>query len=190
MPPPTDQVPVQDSAPEMQVPNFAQVYRDYSSFVFRTMRYLNVNSDQAEDAVQDAFIVVHRQLPGFEGRSTLRTWLYGITMRVALDYKRRKKHAPAGEEMKSDVRDSGAPSPLDHAAKNQAKQTLMALLTELGDDQRMVFVMTELEEFTAPEIAQALDIKVNTVYSRLRLARAAFNKSVARLKARQERGTP
>ena len=62
-------------------------------------------------------------------------------------------------------------------------RVLHRLLDELDDDKRTVFVLAELEQTTAPEIADALGIPLNTVYSRLRAARIEFDKALARHRA-------
>jgi RNA polymerase sigma-70 factor (ECF subfamily) len=75
---------------------------------------------------------------------------------------------------------TNARTPHDQAVASEAVRFLEAFLDTLGDAQRSVFILAELEQMSAPEIADALDVKLNTVYSRLRLARAAFRDAVAR----------
>jgi RNA polymerase sigma-70 factor (ECF subfamily) len=79
-----------------------------------------------------------------------------------------------------------ASGPDARAAAEQALRHLQRLLDALSDDQREVFVLTELEQLTAPEISEALGLNLNTVYSRLRLARRAF----AEARAREHGGDP
>ena len=71
--------------------------------------------------------------------------------------------------------------------KADAARIVNRLLDGLDDDQREVFVLAELEDLSAPEIAEALEVKLNTVYSRLRLARSAFAEVAARHRAREDR---
>ena len=78
------------------------------------------------------------------------------------------------------------PTPSDLAEQNDQVKLLWSLLGELDPPKREVFVLSEIEEFTAPEIAKILEIPLNTVYSRLRAARQAFEEAVARRKARRE----
>src|SRR5215510_272402 len=63
-------------------PSVAEIYRTHFDFVRRTARRLGVEPQQLDDVVQEVFITVHRRIDTFEGRSELRTWLYGITRRV------------------------------------------------------------------------------------------------------------
>ena len=143
-----------------------------------------------DDAAQDVFLVVHRRLAEFEGRSSIKTWLYGITRRVAKDYRRRASRkeqglvstdGPIAPQLVSDQN-----SPDENAARNQAAQTLERILAGLDESRREVFVLAEMEQMTAPEIAEALSLNLNTTYSRLRAARAEFEKAVARHLASME----
>lgn len=169
--------------------SFDAIYEEHFDFVWRTVRRLGVADRNVDDAVQDVFVVVHRRMSDFEGRSTVKTWLFGIARRVARDHRRRAQRKEQDAELPATVADADAPSPRDNAETAEAVQVLHQLLESLPDEQREVFVLAELEQMTAPEIAEAIDAKVNTVYSRLRLARAAFNKAVARHTARTEGAT-
>jgi RNA polymerase sigma-70 factor (ECF subfamily) len=71
-------------------------------------------------------------------------------------------------------------------ARVEAAQLLTAFLDTLDDDKRETFILAELEQMTVPEIAEAVDANVNTVYSRLRAARKAFEQTVSRIRARDE----
>ena len=165
--------------------DFSDIYDRYFAFVWRTVRRLGVADRALDDAVQDVFLVVHRRLPEFEGRSSLKSWIFGITRRVAKDYRRRSSRKDRGDELPDGLPDPNSPSPLDTAARAQAVRVLYQLLESLDDDKREVFVLAELEQMTAPEIAVAISVNLNTVYSRLRAARRAFDKAVARHRARE-----
>ncbi len=169
--------------------SFDAIYGEHFDFVWRTVRRLGVADRNVDDAVQDVFIVVHRRMSEFEGRSTVKTWLFGIARRVAHDHRRRALRKENDRELPAVLADADAPSPRDAAETAEAVRVLHELLDTLPDDQREVFVLAELEQMTAPEIAEAIEVVVNTVYSRLRLARAAFNKAVARRNARGEGGS-
>jgi RNA polymerase sigma-70 factor (ECF subfamily) len=152
-------------------PDFDQVYAEHFDFVWRNLRRLGVPDAALRDAAQDVFLVVHRRLRDFEGRAELRSWLFSIVKRVTLDHRRarrRKEIASAGE---SDAQPGRGAGPEQNAADAEALRFLVSLLDELDDDKREVFVLAELEEMSATEIAAALSCNVNTVYSRLRLAR-------------------
>jgi RNA polymerase sigma-70 factor (ECF subfamily) len=164
---------------QVERPTFEAVYDTYFPYIWRTVMRLGVPPAQADDVVQEVFVVVHRKLGSFEGRSLIRTWLYGIALRVARAHRVRGPQALEPEELRA----PDASRPDERAQNAEAARIVRALLDGLDDDQREVFVLAELEQLTAPEIAEALGVKLNTVYSRLRLARAAFAKAAARFRA-------
>lgn len=164
---------------------FEAVYDEYFDFVWRSVRRLGVYDSAADDIVQEVFLVVYRRLADFEGRSSMKTWLFGITMRVVRTHRRglvRKSTEPLPPEVVDEGR-----TPEADAQRREALRTLDRLLQELDEDKRVVFVLAELEQMSAPEIAEAVGVKLNTVYSRLRAARGAFDAAVKRERARKER---
>jgi len=167
--------------------NFDDVYRTQFPFVWRSLRRLGVPESSVDDACQDTFLVVHRRLAGFEGRSTLRSWLFSIALRVASDYRRKQRRKGGLAQLPDVLADQHSPGPLEQSERAQAARTLDAVLETLDDAKRAVFVLAELEQMTAPEISDALGVNVNTVYSRLRGARRDFNGAVERLHRRSER---
>lgn len=171
------------SAPETLT--LEHIYDAHFDFVWRSARRMGVGSSHVDDVVQEVFLVAHRRLADFERRSTVKTWLFGITLRVVSDHRRtlRRKGglAPLPEGLP-------APDEAGPAARTEHKQRvalLHALLDTLDEEKRAVFVLSELEQMTAPEIAEALGIKLNTVYSRLRAARKKFEEALARHRARE-----
>jgi len=168
---------------------FTEVYDAHFAFVWRTCRRLGVPTRSVDDAVQDVFIVVHRRLAGFEGRSTLKSWLFGIARRVARDHRRRAQRKDRGEPMNESLPDPHGRSPRDEVSRAEAARVLHEILDGLDDDKREVFVLAELEQMSVPEIADAIAVNPNTIYSRLRAARQAFEAAVARHHARERRLT-
>jgi RNA polymerase sigma-70 factor (ECF subfamily) len=166
---------------------FEAVYEHEFDFVFRTLRRLGVSESAAEDVAQEVFVVVHRSLADFEGRSSLRTWLFGIARNLAYRHRRalgRRASALGGrEDSLDDLSDDRSRSAHEAAERSEAARTLDALLDTLDDDKREVFVLVELEEMSMPEVADALSINVNTAYTRLRSARRQFEESLARHRA-------
>src|SRR5262245_51753387 len=73
----------------------AEVYETQFDFVWRSARRLGVASLHVDDVVQEVFLVVFRRLAEFEGRSSLKTWLFGITRRVVRDHRRSARRKPA-----------------------------------------------------------------------------------------------
>jgi RNA polymerase sigma-70 factor (ECF subfamily) len=165
--------------------SFDQVYDQYFDFVWANLRRLGIPSAHLEDAVQELFIVVHRRLGEFAGRSSMKTWLAGIAWRIASEHRRHESRKGGGTPVPDTLVAPGR-DPLGAAMHAESVRQLDALLNELDEDKRVVFVLAELEQMSVPEIAQALDVNMNTVYSRLRAARMIFD-DVLRL-AKGKRG--
>ena len=165
---------------------FEAVYREHFEFAWASLRHLGVPESQVDDAVQELFIVVHRRLPEFDWDASVRTWMFAIAKRVAARQRRttsravRKKAAVAKETPHID------PDLLDDAvARTQAGEILFEFLDSLDDDKREVFILAHLEGLRGPEIAEVIGIPVNTVYSRLRVAKERFDTRCQRLHAHE-----
>ena len=173
-----------ERAPPFEALGFEGVYRAEFSFVWRSAKRLGLRDAALDDAVQEVFVVVHRRLGDFEGRSSLRTWLFGITLRVVRDHRRSVRRRDPGPPVDPDSLGATGGGPAESAEKAESVRLLHALLDELEDERREVFVMVELEQMPMPEIAEALGINVNTAYARLRVARQEFEQALARHRAR------
>lgn len=163
--------------------SFDAIYDAHFALVWRTLRRMGVAPALLDDAAQDVFLVAHRQLPGFEGRSSVKTWLCGIALRVAHDYRRSARRRGLMLPLEETTAPSVRPSPFEHAQQAEAAHLVHRFLDTLDEPKRVVFVLSELEEMTAPEIATILDTSVNTIYSRLRKARRLFVEAVRRERA-------
>jgi RNA polymerase sigma-70 factor (ECF subfamily) len=181
-----DQAVPAQAPPRRQSLVFDDVYREHFTFVWRAAKRLGVSEASLDDVVQEVFVVVHRRLDDFEGRSSLKTWLFGIALRVVRDHRRAVRRRPVEPAVDVDTLQSSANGPGENAEKAEAVRILHALLDELADERREVFVMADLEQMTMPEIAETLGINVNTAYARLRLARQEFEQALARHRARDE----
>lgn len=156
--------------------DFDQVYEAEFDFVWRSLRLLGVPPNAVEDATQDVFSVVSRRLGGFEGRSSLRTWLFAILQRVAANQRRttRRKERPLAplEEGVASL------APTQHSQLEAAESIdlVQRFSDTLDTDRRAVFVLALLEELPAPEVSEVLGIPVNTVYSRVRHLREGLRR--------------
>jgi RNA polymerase sigma-70 factor, ECF subfamily len=166
-------------------PTFVALYEEYFDFVWRSARRLGVPEASLDDVVQDVFVTVYRRLGSFEGRSQVKTWIYGILRHTVRDLRRTARRKPT-EALDHEPPDLRAGSPQDAFAKEQGTRLLHAVLLELSEELREVFVLSELEQMSAPEVSAALSLNVNTVYSRLRTARKEFDAALRRLRCRDE----
>lgn len=166
---------------------FESIYTKYFDFVWRSVLRLGVEEALAEDVVQEVFVIVHRRLDSFESRSSLKTWVFGVTRGVVRNHRRSRKRQRDGHKEIEQQPPGDAPArPDDTLAKRQAQRVLYAILDELDDARREVFILAELEQMPVVEIAEALDTNLNTIYSRLRQARLRFHKAAERHRARDD----
>ncbi len=172
------------AAPPIAAPTFAELYRSHATFIWRVVRRLGVRPADVEDVCQEVFVVVHRKLPAFEGRSSVRTWLYGIAVRCASDHRRRahvQRETPTASLADRPIE---APQPAA-VAEREARAVLDEILDQLDEAKRAVFVLYELEELPMMEVAEAVGCPLQTAYSRLHAAREAVEAAVGRRSAKE-----
>jgi RNA polymerase sigma-70 factor (ECF subfamily) len=171
---------------ELAMPSTAAVFRDLAPFVWRVLRRLGVREADVEDVCQEVFVTVHRKRSDFAGRSSVRTWVYGISLRVASDhrkraYARREVLSEPAAELAIDAHQE------DDLAVRQARVLLDRALDTLDDEKRAVFVLYEIEDLPMSEIAIAMDCPLQTAYSRLHAARREVGAAVERLQRERHR---
>jgi RNA polymerase sigma-70 factor (ECF subfamily) len=170
------------------LPTFRAVYDQYFPFVWRMLWRLGVLPGSVADAAQDVFVVVDRRLGDLHGPELAQSFIYGIVVRVAGDYRRvQRRKGLAGTADTEQVPDSGATDAHQHVEHKEALALLDRLLDELNEERREVLVLVQLEEMSVPQVAELLGANVNTVYTRLRRAREDFEQALARHRARERR---
>ncbi len=159
--------------------DLAAAYAEHHGFVWRVLLGLGVPKSAVEDATQDVFLVLHRRKDELEDRGTMRGLLFGIARRIAPRHRR----ALATRDALRLVPEPPPVRPPDETlARRQAAELVSTVLEQLDEDKRLVFVLADIEGLTMPEIAELLGLKLNTAYSRLRLARQEFHRRVERLR--------
>ena len=150
---------------------YAKLYREEMPYVWNFLRRLGVKTDgDIEDLTQEVFIRAFQGWNKFDASRPLRPWLLGIAFRVASDFLRLARHRV---EQSGDAAEAshGARSPEDLVAAAQDRALVERAIQSLPMERRSVLVLHDLQGCAAPEIAEALEIPLNTVYSRLRVAR-------------------
>lgn len=156
--------------------SLAGLYREHAGFVWRTVRRLGMPVEFAEDVVQEVFIVARNKLPEYAGRGSPKSWLFGIARGVCANVRRSRDRAARPRPL---VPVEQPPGPEEAMGTKDAVRLVESFLVTLPDDQRIVFELADIEGMSGPEIAQSLGVKLNSVYSRLRLARRRFEKYLA-----------
>ncbi|MBN9162505.1 MAG: sigma-70 family RNA polymerase sigma factor [Myxococcales bacterium] len=165
--------------------DIAAIFREHGPYVYTLLRSLGVAPADVDDAFQEVFVVIHRRAGEYEDRGSVRGWVHGICVRVAL--RSRSRRSAAREIASEDLPEAIDPTtPAEHLSDQQAREVLYAILDGLDDDKRAVFVLFELEGLSMQEIAQSLECPIQTAYSRLRAAREAVDAAVRRYRLRKE----
>ena len=160
---------------------FLAVFNAHVAYVCQTLRRLGVREADVEDVAHDVFLQVHLQLHQYDASRPLRPWLFAFAFRKASEHRRQARvrlEIVGSTEEPPDL----APTALEQVLRHEALKLGHQALGAIELDQRAVFVLHELDGCGMPEVAAALEIPLNTAYSRLRLARAAFDKAVRRLR--------
>lgn len=165
---------------------FETVYRQHFAGAWRVLRRLGVAEAQLDDAAQDVFLIVHKKLGGLDPEAPVRRWVLAIAVRVASEYRRRARRKPT-EPLDEGLVD-GRPGPVRTSELRESLRLLHELLEQLDEKKRAVFVLSELEQLSVPEISEVLRANVNTVYARLRAAKKQFAMGLARRRASHPRG--
>ncbi len=161
---------------------FRAMYEGQVDFVWRNLRRLGVALSELDDKTQEVFVIAHRRFAEFEDRGHgPRAWLFQIVIRIASDARRHRRRHPEDPDGGCALeREISEPTQANDVARREALARLDRALGTIDVIRRAVLVLHEIEEMTAPEIAETLSIPLNTVYSRLRVARAELETALAR----------
>jgi RNA polymerase sigma-70 factor (ECF subfamily) len=158
---------------------FDQLVSRYERKIFRLTMHITQNREDAEDAMQEAFLKSYEHLPNFQGDSRFYTWLVRIAVNQALMKlrKRRPNQISLDEPVETEndmvehqIRDWG-PSPEQRFAQTELHEILSKAIAQISPDYRTVFTLRDIEGISTEETAQLLGISVPAVKTRLLRAR-------------------
>ncbi len=155
------------------------VYRAHAALVSRWIERLDPQGD-AEDLLHDVFMVVQRRLPEFRGDAAITTFLYAITLRVVTGARRKRRLrsvlfaalSPLLREAEKDPR-----TPERSVASDRTRALLYELLDELGERDRTLLILFELEELPGREIASLLGMPEKNLWAALHRARQRLRRA-------------
>ena len=155
---------------------FEALYRALSGFVYRTAFRIVQNGADADEVTQDVFLKVYDHLTGFKSQALFSTWVYRITVNTALNYAARgNRERSRRSDLEAVLEQQSVPqAALDQLGQKDAAERLEKILESLAPEQRECLVIREIEGLDYREIAQVLDINLNTVRTRLKRARDAL----------------
>ena len=167
---------------------FARLVDETSGHIYNLALRILGNPQDAEDALQETYIKAFRALPDFEGRSSLKTWLYRIAVNEALMLvRRRKPDAISVEEpdLDEDAESKGMDIvdwcclPEGELLSSESRRFLDQAVSHLSTGLRTVFVMRDLEGLSVQETAEALNVSESVVKTRLLRARLALRQELS-----------
>jgi RNA polymerase sigma-70 factor (ECF subfamily) len=155
--------------------------RRHNQRVFRAVRAILKNDDEAEDVMQEAYVSAFSHLANFEGRAQLSTWLVRIAVNEAFARLRRHKRAMHFDDSESEVLEMPAPTrgPEENASDTELRGILESAVDTLPEGFRTVFVLRAVEQLSVGETADVLGIPEDTVKTRLHRARGLLQSSLA-----------
>jgi RNA polymerase sigma-70 factor (ECF subfamily) len=169
-----------------------QLFDSHLAFVWRNLRRLGVPDSQVEDAAQDVFLVVHRRWDTWDvNLCAVETWLFGIVLRVAHNYRRSQQRRlawllPATDSQAFQNAPAPTDGPAEVLARREAAVVFERALASLDEPKRAVFLLVDVEQLPVPEAAAALGINLNTAYWRLRKARLTFRRTLGRMRSAED----
>src|SRR5712691_4361407 len=167
---------------------FEELVNRYEGKIFRLTRNITGNHEDAEDAMQDAFLKAYAHLKDFHGESRFYTWLVRIAANEALMRlrKRRPNHFSLDQPIESDSDlmprelEEWSPNPEELYAKSEIDKIISSFVDQLEDEYRIVLVLRDVEELSTQETADALGISIPAVESRLLRARLKLREKLSR----------
>lgn len=165
-----------------QIPvSFEAIYAEEFDFVWNKLRLLGVNQCDLEDYAHDVFVVVHKRLADFDATRAVRPWLFGIAYRVVVG--KRRRFQSTREVVQPHVAIAPQPSPESQTLARENAVRVQQALAKIPLERQVVLLMHEVDGYAVPDIATALEVPLNTAYSRLRLARRDLKAEMERLMA-------
>lgn len=154
---------------------FEEIYRHYAGMVYGVSLKMLDHVEDAKEVVQDVFVSTYRNLHNFQGQSSLRTWLYRITVNAAITLirKRKRRQSEVALGVFSDIADTRSDVFQDQE-KEEAQQEANRFLSQINPDQRACLILRVQEGLSYEQISQALKININTVRTRLKRARQSM----------------
>ena len=163
---------------------YEMLMRRYNQRLFRVIRSVVMNDDEAEDVLQEAWVRAYEHLDQFAGRASFSTWVTRIAFHEALARTRKNRRwtpleNPEGEIMaEAERRQTTAETPEMQAERSQLGRMLQAAVDGLPETYRSVFVLREVEQLSTTETAECLELSEEAVKTRLHRSRALLRRDL------------
>ncbi|MHB8419377.1 MAG: RNA polymerase sigma factor [Myxococcales bacterium] len=170
------------AAAKPTVPTVDEVYRTYAGDVTRWAARLGGPRVELEDAVQEVFVIVQRELPRYRGEARLTTWLYRITENV-VRHQRRRRRWLGWLRKDEDPPEPVSPdrTPLENAEARQSRELVYRALDRMNERYRTAIVLFEIEDLSGEEVAERMGVKLGNLWVLLHRARAELTRRIGEL---------
>ncbi len=179
-----------ERAREGDVAAFERLIAEHQAKVFTFAMAFTADREQAKDLAQEALVKVYRSLAGFRFQSAFSTWLYSIVKNTYLDAVKSRAGREQSLEQPLDDADlelaTEAASAEDRVLQKEARHLVLRALREVPPAFRAVVAMSDVQGLGYDQIAQALDVPIGTVKSRLKRGRDALRVAVFRRRGKEE----
>jgi RNA polymerase sigma-70 factor (ECF subfamily) len=158
---------------------FEALYEAELDYVWRSLRRLGIRNEDLEDLTHDVFTKAFHRFDTFDASRPIRPWLFGIALRVASDFRQLSRHRRELQSTNADPVD--AQPPADQRLEDERNRALLErALSGLTLERRAILILHDVDGHSMPEIAEVFPLPLNTLYSRLRLARADLQREFQR----------
>ncbi len=168
-------------------PNFQQLYNEHKTLVYKVaLNYLQSIED-AEEITQDVFVQVHQSMDKFKNNSSIKTWIYRITINKSLDfikYKKSKKRFFIFGTKSDSEKELQNSSTFEHPGivieQQENAKILFDVIEKLTENQRTAFILSKLEELSNPEISEIMGVSISSVESLLFRAKTSLKEKLSK----------
>ena len=168
---------------------YEELIETYAEMVFRVAYRILKDEQDAEDAMQETFLSIHRRIQSFRGESKFSSWLYRVATNVALDALRARKRYRGhftelsddqDDEMEAQLTDALQPLPEEQLTRQETQERIYAILSAMSPKLSEAFVLYEIEGLSMQETADALGISLSTAKVRVHRARLQLQTELSR----------
>ena len=165
---------------------FVSIYNQYKILVYNLALHYLQNAEDAEELTQDVFVQVHNSLASFNQKSSLKTWIYRITINKSLDFIRHKKSAKRffifGKKSENEA-ELNTISTFEHPGialeKQEDAAILFKIINELTENQKTAFILSKLDGLSNPEISEVMNVSISSVESLVFRAKATLKEKLS-----------
>lgn len=167
--------------------NFASLYEQYNILVYNVaLNYLQ-NTEDAEEITQDVFVQLHQSLSTFKNESTLKTWIYKITINKCLDFikhKNSKKRFFIFGQKSNNESEMQNISNFEHPGillENKEKAAILfGVINELSENQKTAFILSKLDGMSNPEISEIMEVSISSIESLIFRAKGTLKEKLSK----------